>query len=684
MAYGFTATRQEGLSRADGKNSNIQEVYTHPCFRQGDVQSLVGVRLVRSPAAAAAAGTTVAPSPPPTLPAGANGEDRPRQRDAGQNAGAKRRVSSKKRRRAPSPLRPRKHKGGRTPWLPPPSCVACGGETPPRASCTACCGEYHSRCLDPPLAVLPGSGWVCSFCRPPQGVHAERRYRPRLGTTTVMGSTRCFTSASLVTSVLERLSAIPNYGDQRRPPMYPVVPAIVNTRDGGGVGNLQDQALAWAFERARQPRDRVRAQKLVEVTHEGGGGKQTGVVQRPSGDTSGTEQRECDSFSPRKGVPIARGGGNDGMRKAFAHETCGISASGSLSAIKEVEVETEGDDDGAFTAVVHSAGRVVSSSTCLVCEEGGILVKCAECEFAFHLDCVDPPLERLPGDGWECGMCVESSSCSPTPRKSSSKRPASETSARAIYVTNNGPSCSKCDRRTGIVQCCKSCEAPFHLPCMDPPSRRRHIDGYTCVDCWSKISDPARGTRKPAQQLRKSKVQCSSCSVEVGQVVLCVGCDSAFHAGCMDPPRKAIPKHAYACRACRERESDLASPRERARRKSTKENEIPHSPSIPEPAVLPAPQALVSSVRSDTDGLPNHAANYLTEVEGDGARGVAAEQRTGTILCAAGEACAGAGGKLNVCGECGQSYHSLCLSRPRIRVAGDFWRCDACREDGLR
>ncbi|CAN0385845.1 unnamed protein product, partial [Laminaria digitata] len=46
------------------------------------------------------------------------------------------------------------------------------------------------------------------------------------------------------------------------------------------------------------------------------------------------------------------------------------------------------------------------------------------------------------------------------------------------------------------------------------------------------------------------------------------------------------------------------------------------------------------------------------------------------------DACAVCGvseGKKNICGSCGDGYHSLCLDRPRTRRAGGSWLCDGCR-----
>lgn len=34
------------------------------------------------------------------------------------------------------------------------------------------------------------------------------------------------------------------------------------------------------------------------------------------------------------------------------------------------------------------------------------LLLCDECDFAYHLECLDPPLETVPLDDWFCPACI--------------------------------------------------------------------------------------------------------------------------------------------------------------------------------------------------------------------------------------------------------------------------------------
>merc|ERR1711936_615728 len=43
---------------------------------------------------------------------------------------------------------------------------------------------------------------------------------------------------------------------------------------------------------------------------------------------------------------------------------------------------------------------------CRVCKEGGELLCCDSCPNAYHLRCIEPPLEELPEHEWTCPRCA--------------------------------------------------------------------------------------------------------------------------------------------------------------------------------------------------------------------------------------------------------------------------------------
>jgi hypothetical protein len=55
--------------------------------------------------------------------------------------------------------------------------------------------------------------------------------------------------------------------------------------------------------------------------------------------------------------------------------------------------------------------RKKDSDWCAVCDDGGSLLVCELCRNGFHLDCLDPPLSRIPRGDWYCPDCQHKSPC---------------------------------------------------------------------------------------------------------------------------------------------------------------------------------------------------------------------------------------------------------------------------------
>lgn len=621
----------------------------------------------------------------------------------------------------------------------PPGCVACGGEAWPRASCSACGGEYHPRCLDPPLAALPDEGWVCSFCpslrpRPSGARPADSSLTPsssvamekRHSTSTVRAA-----STDLVSSILARLASVAH----------------------------NEEALS----RPTQDNDRFPAKGLLNVAA-GDGDESKGGVRDMVGKVMG-----------------------------WAYES-------------ECEVH-----------------RVV----CLVCEEVGARVTCEECGFAFHLGCLEPPLASVPDDGWACRMCA-------VHRRSRRRKSIVEIVAMEFPVARGGapkkgPNCSMCLSRTGYVQCCQVCTAPFHPRCMDKPRDSRDKQGYTCADCHSPPTfDPALPvligrssnslaacngdhhdceavpsvraveTSKPKCQHRKRdesqskkspalagnraegnprepnkkmrsnlRKKTADSSASVTLVSVCTmetpklefqqrkkaenqaprpaaltanpsdSSDGEPNVQKRKKSRKATgrpstpvapvsvpavktPKPECQQGKKEDRQSTKTAilaknsadgsgtkPNEQKTRKTRRKETVGSSTSV-EPSkptrksprnkkTAAPPASIVPGQASTPDGVASSTLSDLPKIlpeksatDGDDEgvrRSPPADKRQPSTRisarCAAGMACNLAGGKLNECGECRNSYHSRCLSRPRTRSASFVWRCDECRENDL-
>ncbi|XP_022872457.1 protein CHROMATIN REMODELING 4-like isoform X1 [Olea europaea var. sylvestris] len=61
----------------------------------------------------------------------------------------------------------------------------------------------------------------------------------------------------------------------------------------------------------------------------------------------------------------------------------------------------------------HSSGKKRGTDgyyyECVVCDRGGNLLCCDSCPRTYHLQCLDPPLKRIPSGKWECPTCCQKS-----------------------------------------------------------------------------------------------------------------------------------------------------------------------------------------------------------------------------------------------------------------------------------
>ncbi|KAK3188977.1 hypothetical protein Dsin_028538 [Dipteronia sinensis] len=46
---------------------------------------------------------------------------------------------------------------------------------------------------------------------------------------------------------------------------------------------------------------------------------------------------------------------------------------------------------------------------CVICDLGGNLLCCDSCPRTYHLQCLDPPLKRIPNGKWQCPKCCQKS-----------------------------------------------------------------------------------------------------------------------------------------------------------------------------------------------------------------------------------------------------------------------------------
>ncbi|KAF8664033.1 hypothetical protein HU200_054940 [Digitaria exilis] len=118
------------------------------------------------------------------------------------------------------------------------------------------------------------------------------------------------------------------------------------------------------------------------------------------------------------------------------------------------------------------------------------------------------------------------------------------------------PSKSKVPKlsETASQGCCKFCAEP------EEKGKRFLICGHSlCMYKYYHIRCLSPEQIASEQQLGKRRWYCPSClcrkcfrNVNDHEIILCDGCDEAYHLSCMEPPRTDVPKGDWYCRLCTE------------------------------------------------------------------------------------------------------------------------------------
>ncbi|KAI6170672.1 hypothetical protein M3Y97_01127400 [Aphelenchoides bicaudatus] len=120
---------------------------------------------------------------------------------------------------------------------------------------------------------------------------------------------------------------------------------------------------------------------------------------------------------------------------------------------------------------------------CEVCEQCGELLLCDYCTRAYHLCCVDPPLDEPPEGEWKCPHCEEHG----IPEKAETSKVEPE--------RGNDEFCKAC-REGGNMLCCDTCTNSYHAYCLDPPLTEMPDESvqWSCPQC--QVQEPKNKPEK--------------------------------------------------------------------------------------------------------------------------------------------------------------------------------------------
>lgn len=226
---------------------------------------------------------------------------------------------------------------------------------------------------------------------------------------------------------------------------------------------------------------------------------------------------------------------------------------------------------------------------CQCCGEkadGRDSLACDSCEEIYHVCCVEPTVKEIPLKSWYCAKCtakgIESphDNCVVCERLSASRsviiedgveESTTEDMLLELEESLNGlvddelklckgvedlPCCNICRAEVGSNGNYKICGHSFcphkfyHERCLT----RKQLDTYG--SCWYCPSCLCRACLKDCDD---------------DKIVLCDGCDHAYHIFCMQPPRTSIPRGKWFCRKC---DMQIQRIRKAKRTYETKQNEL--------------------------------------------------------------------------------------------------------------
>ncbi|KAL3840052.1 hypothetical protein ACJIZ3_024643 [Penstemon smallii] len=196
--------------------------------------------------------------------------------------------------------------------------------------------------------------------------------------------------------------------------------------------------------------------------------------------------------------------------------------------------------------------------TCRHCEEkadGRDGLVCDSCEEMYHISCINPPVKEIPIRSWFCPNCtakgIEPShvNCIACERLNASRSTFDGNGEDELVYEESPEELEESSNEGGKrFAHCKACRTEvrndeeyiicghafcphkfYHRRCLTSKQLTSYGPCWYCPSCL-----------------------CRTCFTDHDddKIVLCDGCDHAYHIYCMDPPRSTIPEGKWFCKRC--------------------------------------------------------------------------------------------------------------------------------------
>ncbi|KAG8660530.1 PHD finger protein EHD3 isoform X2 [Manihot esculenta] len=224
---------------------------------------------------------------------------------------------------------------------------------------------------------------------------------------------------------------------------------------------------------------------------------------------------------------------------------------------------TQGFDFHHKSEKIDSCG-VYSVCTCWRCggiADGRNCLVCDSCEEMYHVSCIEPAVKEIPPKSWYCASCKAVGIASPHEdclvcerlNATRTNEKGSSTIERIVREFEENSNCTRddfCQPPAGIKKVCvcnicgnevengeklKICDHDlcpykyYHMRCLTTNLLKSHGRHWYCPSCLCRVCLTDKDDSK---------------------IVLCDGCDNAYHLYCMSPLRTSVPRGKWFCRQC--------------------------------------------------------------------------------------------------------------------------------------
>ncbi|KAK4433724.1 PHD finger protein EHD3 [Sesamum alatum] len=217
--------------------------------------------------------------------------------------------------------------------------------------------------------------------------------------------------------------------------------------------------------------------------------------------------------------------------------------------------------------------------TCRCCKlkaDGSNCLVCDSCEEMYHISCIEPAVKEIPTDSWYCAKCTAKGTesphenCTACERLSASRSPFDDNEvddfvhgkiAEELEESSNELVANEGGKRLPLCKACRTeirndeeyricghsfCSHKFyHVKCLTSERLISYGPCWYCPSCLCRACFTDRDDDK---------------------IVLCDGCDHAYHIYCMQPPHSTIPRGKWFCQECDINKQNMSRKRAIARK----------------------------------------------------------------------------------------------------------------------